>query len=62
MIGIDVLVNAANVVYLLSYSVRDILWLRILTVLGGMLLIPYFYLQVVPLWVPISWNVFFILI
>lgn len=60
MIGLDLLVNAANVVYLLSYSVRDIFRLRVLTVFGGMLLLPYFYLQSSPLWVPIGWNVFFI--
>ncbi|MBO9444627.1 cyclic nucleotide-binding domain-containing protein [Ruegeria sp. R14_0] len=62
MIGPDILVNSANVVYLFSYSVRDILKLRILTVLGGGLLLPYFYLQTSTLWVPIGWNVFFIFI
>lgn len=62
MIGLDILVNSANVVYLISYSVRDILRLRILTVIGGGLLLPYFYLQTSTLWVPIGWNVFFILI
>ncbi|MEM1362895.1 MAG: cyclic nucleotide-binding domain-containing protein [Pseudomonadota bacterium] len=58
--GLDVLVNAANVVYLFSYSVRDIFWLRILTVVAASLLIPYFYLQSAPLWAPIGWNTFFI--
>ena len=60
MLGLDVLVNVANVVYLFSYSVRDILWLRILTVAGAMLLMPYYYFQAAPLWAPISWNAVFI--
>ncbi|WP_419912659.1 cyclic nucleotide-binding domain-containing protein [Hoeflea sp.] len=62
MLGLDVLVSVANVVYLFSYSVRDILWLRILTVVGGTLLMPYYYLQETPLWAPIGWNVVFIAI
>ncbi len=59
MLGLDVLVNVANVVYLFSYSVRDILWLRLLTVTGGLLLLPYYYLQSETLWVPIGWNLVF---
>ena len=59
MAGLDVLVNVANVIYLLSYSVRDIFWLRILTVLGISLLMPYYYFQSSPLWAPIGWNTFF---
>ena len=62
MVGLDVLVNVANVVYLVSYSVRDILWLRILTVVGALLLLPYYYLQVSPLWAPIGWDVVFMAI
>ena len=62
MLGLDALVSVANVVYLCSYSVRDILWLRILTVVGATLLMPYYYLQTEPLWAPISWNLVFIAI
>lgn len=62
MLGLDVLVNVANVVYLVSYSVRDILWLRIMTVLGALLLLPYYYLQASPLWAPIGWDVVFMAI
>ncbi len=60
MLGLDVLVNVANVVYLASYSVRDILWLRCLTIVGGTLLLPYYYWQVHPLWAAIGWNLVFI--
>ncbi|WP_420332074.1 cyclic nucleotide-binding domain-containing protein [Roseibium sp.] len=62
MVGLDVLVNVANVIYLFSYSVRDIFWLRILTVLGISFLMPYYYFQVAPLWTPIGWNTFFLCI
>lgn len=62
MLGLDALVNVANVIYLFSYSVRDILWLRILTVLGASLLLPYFYFQPEILWPPILWNLVFIAI
>lgn len=62
MLGLDILVTVANVIYLCSYSVRDILWLRILSVFGCLLLLPYYYLQATPLWTPIGWNLFFTLI
>jgi hypothetical protein len=39
--------------------VRDILWLRILTVIAASCLIPYFYFQPVPLMTPIYWNLTF---
>ncbi|MES0811494.1 cyclic nucleotide-binding domain-containing protein [Roseibium sp. SCPC15] len=62
MLGLDALVTVANVIYLFSYSVRDILWLRILTVVGATMLLPYYYLQVDPLWAAITWNAVFIAI
>ena len=53
-------ITAGNVLYLVSYSVRDILWLRILTVVAGLLLLPYYALQpMVPL-VPVGWSAIFI--
>ena len=62
MFGADMWITAANVLYLVSYSVHDILWLRVLTVLAALLLIPYYYLQPVPLWMPITWNLVFLAI
>ena len=59
MLGLDVLVNTANIFYLLSYSVKDIFWLRILTVVAALFLLPYYYMQSTPLWTPIGWNLFF---
>ena len=35
------------------------MWLRILTVLGALLLLLYYYLQPEALWAPISWNLVF---
>lgn len=55
-------ITAANVLYLASYSVRDILWLRVLTVVAAALLIPYYALQASPLLVAIGWSAVFIAI
>ena len=48
--------HAANVVLLAAYSVRDILWLRLLAVASALIAIPYFALQPAPLWEPIGWS------
>ena len=55
-------ITTGNAIYLLSYSVHDILWLRLLTVAGAIFLLPYYYLQAPPLWPAIDWNVVFIAI
>jgi hypothetical protein len=55
-------ITVANVLYLVSYSIRDILWLRVLTVVAAFFLIPYYYLQAAPLWTPVIWNFVFIAI
>src|ERR1700756_2547857 len=51
--------HAANVLLLVAYSVRDILWLRLFAVASAMIAIPYFALQPAPLWVPIGWSALF---
>src|SRR5947209_9691671 len=55
-------ITFANVLYLVSYSVHDILWLRVLTVAAALFLLPYYYLQPAPLWMPIAWSVVFVAI
>ena len=45
----DALVSVANVVYLLSYSSRDLLRLRILTVVAAAILVAYFWMLPEPL-------------
>ena len=58
----EALICIANVLYLLSYFVRDMIWLRVLTILGAMLLLPYFCLRAEPLMMPVYWNAFFIVL
>jgi len=55
----SLLVHLANVLFLVSYSVRDVLWLRAASVAGGALLLVYFVLQSPPLWAAIGWNLVF---
>ena len=54
----DIFIHVANVIYVISYLVRDILWLRFLTVIAGATLLPYFYVN--NLWPPIIWGFVFI--
>ncbi len=51
----DILGHASYLIYLASYLVRDMLRLRILTVVAGMMLVPYYAVQQEILWVPIIW-------
>lgn len=56
----EALVHAAYVLYLLSYLMRDILWLRVFTVIAAVCLVVYFYWQPEPLLTAISWNLAFV--
>lgn len=58
----EYLIHIANVLYLFSYSMRDILWLRILTVAAACFLLPYFYFQPEPLYPAIFWNLVFMVL
>lgn len=58
-ISFELLIHAANLLYLFAFMVRDILWLRILTVVAAACLIPYFYFRPEPLMTPIYWNLVF---
>lgn len=51
----DILVHASNILLLVSYSVRDILWLRWFAVAAALVNIPYFLLQGSILWPPVMW-------
>jgi len=48
--------HAANILLLVAYSVRDILWLRLFAVAASLISLPYFILQSEPLWAPIIWS------
>lgn len=55
----DYLVHFSNVLLLVSYSVRDILWLRWFAVAAALTNIPYFLLQGTVLWPPVLWAIVF---
>lgn len=56
----EAFVYTANFLYLASYLVRDILHLRLLTIVAACLLVTYFYNQPEPMMTVVCWNVFFI--
>jgi CRP-like cAMP-binding protein len=53
------LIHVANVLYLMSYLVKDILWLRLLSILGGTLLMVTYVAAVPPLFTPLAWGAVF---
>lgn len=54
------LIHAANVMFLLSYWVKDMRHLRIFSAIGIGFLIPYFLMQKDPLIAAACWNVVFL--
>jgi len=56
------LINIANLLYILTYFVQDLLRIRFLTLAGSAMLVVYFGLQPEPVMTLIYWNVFFILL
>jgi hypothetical protein len=62
LLGLNGLVNLANFAFLLALSVRNVLWLRILSLASDVLVLPYYYFQHEPLWPPIFWGVAFIIV
>jgi CRP-like cAMP-binding protein len=57
--AIDYLVHFSNILLLVSYSVRDILWLRWFAVAAALTNMPYFLLQHTVLWPPVLWALVF---
>jgi CRP-like cAMP-binding protein len=55
----DYFIHAANILLLVAYSVRDILWLRLFAVAASVVSIPYFLLQPTALWAPLGWTIGF---
>jgi CRP-like cAMP-binding protein len=51
----DYLVHLSNLLLLVSYSVRDMLWLRWFAVAAAMTNVPYFLVQNEVLWPPVLW-------
>ena len=61
-IELETIANISYALMLASYIMRDILWLRVLTVVSFCFEIPYFYFRPDPLWDGIAWDVAFIAI
>jgi Cyclic nucleotide-binding domain len=58
-LSIDYFIHAANILLLVAYSIRDILWLRLFAVASSLAAMPYFLLQPTPLWPAFNWSVLF---
>jgi hypothetical protein len=56
----EILIYVANCLYLLSYLVKDMLKLRMLTVTAACVLVTYFAAQPQPVLTIICWNLFFV--
>ena len=56
----EFLIYLANGCYLVSYLVKDILKLRLLTISAACILVTYFSLQPEPVMTIICWNLFFV--
>ncbi|SFC49864.1 Cyclic nucleotide-binding domain-containing protein [Marinospirillum celere] len=52
----------ANLLFCLAYMVRDMAWLRAITILAATSTLPYFYFQSAPLYSAIGWQTAFIII
>jgi hypothetical protein len=61
-ISINFFIHAANILVLLAYSARDILWLRLFAIAASLIAMPYFILQPRPLWPSVAWGSVFIVI
>jgi hypothetical protein len=61
MATLHILGNLAFILVACSFMVKDILWLRSISMTASLCSIVYNYnVAGTPLWVPISWNIFFI--
>lgn len=56
----ELLVNTANILYVIAYFTMDMLRLRLLTVVAACCLATYFYGQPEPMLNVVAWNMFFI--
>ena len=55
----DYFIHAANILLLIAYSVRDVLWLRLFAVAASVIAIPFYLMQPAVLWAPLAWSVVF---
>jgi hypothetical protein len=57
---ITILDHMANLIFVGAYWVKDILWLRVFSIVGSLVVIPYYYFQSETLWAPMFWSCVFI--
>jgi CRP-like cAMP-binding protein len=62
VLGINGLINLSNIVFLVAFSGRDVLKLRILAIVGEGLTLPYYYFQGEKLWPPSFWGAAFMIV
>jgi CRP-like cAMP-binding protein len=62
VLGINGLINLSNIVFLVAFSARGVLTLRVLAIVGEGLTLPYYYLQDDKLWPPIFWGAAFMMV
>ena len=55
----DYFIHAANILLLIAYSVRDVLWLRLFAVAASVIAIPFYLMQPGVLRAPLAWSVVF---
>ena len=60
LFGLNGLVNLSNVIFLAAFSVRDVLHLRLLSIVAYLVILPFYYLQQDTLWPSIFWGMTFI--
>lgn len=56
----DMLINLANILYVVAYFTLDMLRLRLLTTMAAICLAVYFYNQSEPMLNVVAWNLFFV--
>ena len=56
----DLLINAANVLYVIAYFTNDMRRLRAMTLVAAACLAIYFASLPEPLWTAVGWNLFFL--
>ena len=58
----NVLINAANILFVLTYFTTDMLRLRLLSVVATACVLVYFYSQPEPLMTVVAWNLVFLVL
>ncbi|WP_210529532.1 hypothetical protein [Rubellimicrobium arenae] len=58
----NVLINAANIFFVLGYFTTDMLRLRLLSVVGTSCVVAYFYSQPEPMMNVVAWNLVFLVL